>query len=51
MSHWFVTEVWPNLVASGIYDTPAFVVSHVLLRRHVTRTAAKSPAPTKEAPQ
>jgi hypothetical protein len=44
---WFVSEVWPNLVASVIYDTPAFLVSHLLLRRHITRRTA--PQNTTEA--
>lgn len=47
-AHWFVAEVWPNIVASVIWATPAFTINHVLLRRHITRTAQHSPQATKE---
>jgi hypothetical protein len=30
-------SVYPNLIASLIWATPAFVTSHVLHRRHVDR--------------
>jgi hypothetical protein len=46
MEHYFVTEVWPNLLASVIWATPAFIINHLLLRKHITRTAAtQTPAP------
>lgn len=49
MLRWFITEILPNLVADAMYGTPAFVVSHVLLRRHITRrTAAPAEHTTKE---
>ena len=46
--HWFVAEVWPNIVASVLWSTPAFITSHLLLRRHITQTAQQTPQPTKE---
>lgn len=48
MGHWFVTEVWPNVFAWALTTAPGFVVSHLLLRRHITKTAAQQPPP---APQ
>ncbi len=30
-------QVWPNLAASVIWATPAFITHHVLLRRHADR--------------
>src|ERR1041385_5379561 len=36
LASWW-TAIWPNLAANVIWMTPAFVVHHVLLRRHVTR--------------
>lgn len=38
MWSWFVSSVWPNLVASIIWATPAFTAHHLLLRRHITKT-------------
>lgn len=32
-------DVWSDLIASIITSAPVFIVSHVLLRRHVTRVA------------
>jgi hypothetical protein len=29
--------IWPNLAASAIWSTPAFIAHHVLIRRHLTR--------------
>lgn len=43
--HWFDSEVWPNLVANVVWGAPAFVTSHLLLRRHITRTAQQPGAP------
>jgi hypothetical protein len=34
-SNW--SAVWPNLEASLIWATPAFVTHHVLMRRHLDR--------------
>jgi hypothetical protein len=34
---WWVA-IWPNLAASVIWATPAFVAHHLLLRRHISRT-------------
>lgn len=36
--NWFVTSVWPNLVASLLWTAPAFVTHHHLLKRHITKT-------------
>jgi hypothetical protein len=30
--------VYPNLIASALWATPAFIAQHLLLRRHITRT-------------
>lgn len=30
-------QVWPNLVASVIWATPAFITHHLLVRRHLRR--------------
>lgn len=30
-------QVWPNLLANGLWGAPAFVVHHVLMRRHSRR--------------
>lgn len=42
-THWLATQVWPNVFASLIWATPAFVAQHVLLRRHITRTHQGGP--------
>jgi hypothetical protein len=34
------SQVWPNLAASVIWATPAFVTHHVLVRRHLRRIHA-----------
>lgn len=49
MVHWFTAEVWPNIAASVIWAAPAFVVNHLLLRRHITNTAAQRPEQAKES--
>lgn len=48
LATWFDTEIWPNLVADAIYGTPAFLINHLLLRRHITRTAQASQDGTTE---
>lgn len=35
------SPIWPNLIASVIWATPAFTIHHVLLRRHITAQLAK----------
>lgn len=35
-------QLYPNLLADVIYATPAFVVHHVLIRRHITNEHEKS---------
>lgn len=35
------TAIWPNLAASVIWTTPAFIVHHKLLKRHITRHGVK----------
>lgn len=40
MSAWLAgawSAIWPNLAASVIWATPAFIAHHVLLRRHIDR--------------
>lgn len=39
MIRWFVSDVWPNVFAWALTSAPGFVISHLLLRRHITRTA------------
>ena len=36
LASWW-TAIWPNLAANVIWMTPAFVLHHLLMRRHVTR--------------
>lgn len=63
MSGWLAgawSAIWPNLAASVLWATPAFVTHHVLLRRHISRVHAQAapdgaagsvaaiPAPRKE---
>lgn len=38
MWSWFVSAVYPNLVASLLWAVPGFTVHHVLLKRHITKT-------------
>lgn len=42
MWHWFVSAVYPNLVASLLWAVPGLVTHHVLMRRHITRTLGGS---------
>lgn len=36
LAHWW-SAIWPNLAASLIWGTPAFITHHKLMRRHVDR--------------
>ena len=38
MITWFIVGVWPNLVASLIWATPAFTIHHVLMKKHIAKT-------------
>ena len=44
------SAVWPNLAASVIWATPAFIGHHVLLRRHIDRRHAELTTPLNPAP-
>lgn len=58
LASWW-TAIWPNLVASVIWSTPAFIAHHVLVRRHIDRRHAQlaehvttqlgSPSPSEES--
>jgi uncharacterized membrane protein YdjX (TVP38/TMEM64 family) len=32
---WAWLQIWPNLAASVLWATPAFLVHHRLIRRHI----------------
>lgn len=36
------SALWPNLAASVIWATPAFVAHHRLIRRHIDRQHART---------
>jgi hypothetical protein len=38
-------QIWPNLAASAITTGPMFITHHLLLRAHITATAAAKTAP------
>ena len=37
-------QVWPNLLANALWVSPAFVVHHVLMRRHSSREHSRTRA-------
>lgn len=44
--------LWPNLVANLMWVSPAFVLHHLLIRRHIIATvAAVIPAPSEDVAQ
>ena len=30
-------QVWPNLIASALWATPAFTTHHLLMKRHINQ--------------